>query len=58
MITSPGCCRPLKGLFGVLGIEFHPYQLVRRKVRNGTLLGSLPKAVAKEKQEEVGAMGD
>src|SRR3981081_2237324 len=24
MINSPGCCRPLKGLVGVIGIDFYP----------------------------------
>src|ERR1700730_17504697 len=36
MITSPGCWRPLKGLFGVIGIGLLPYQFVGPEVRNGT----------------------
>src|SRR5580704_2266822 len=27
MITSPGCWRPLKGLFGVIGMDFQPTSL-------------------------------
>jgi hypothetical protein len=30
----------LKGLFGVIGIRIPPYQLPRRKVRNGTCIGT------------------
>lgn len=26
MINSPGCCRPLNGLFAVIGIDFYPTQ--------------------------------
>src|ERR1700722_11565038 len=32
MITSPGCWRPLKGLFGVIGMDFYPTSLSARKV--------------------------
>jgi hypothetical protein len=31
MINSPGCCRPLKGLFGVIGIDFYPINLPAAK---------------------------
>src|SRR5215471_18728076 len=27
MITSPGCCRPLNGLLGVIGMDFYPTSL-------------------------------
>src|ERR1700686_3657980 len=32
MITSPGCWRPLKGLFGVIGMDFYPTSLYAPKV--------------------------
>src|SRR3981081_3786980 len=28
MINSPGCCRPLKGLVGVIGIDFYPTSML------------------------------
>src|SRR6516165_20029 len=31
MITSPGCCRPLNGLLGVIGMDFYPTSLSTRK---------------------------
>jgi hypothetical protein len=31
MINSPGCCRPLKGLSAVIGIDFHPINLPAAK---------------------------
>src|ERR1022692_1774165 len=31
MITSPGCWRPLKGLFGVIGMDFYPTSLLAPK---------------------------
>jgi hypothetical protein len=30
-INSPGCCHPLKGLIGVIGIDFHPTNLLAGK---------------------------
>ena len=38
MISSPGCCRPLNGLSGPIGIDFYPTSIAWRKVRNGTEL--------------------
>src|SRR5580704_10665295 len=38
MITSPGCWRPLKGLFGVIGMNFYPTSVSATEVRNRTLL--------------------
>src|SRR5215469_650081 len=31
MIISPGCWRPLKGLFGVIGMDFYPTSLSAHK---------------------------
>jgi hypothetical protein len=35
-ITSPGYWRPLNGLCGLIGMEFHPIKDASSQVRNGT----------------------
>src|ERR1700683_4776454 len=37
MTTSPGCWRPLKGSFGVIGMHFSPTNMAASEVRNGTV---------------------
>jgi hypothetical protein len=39
MINPPGCCRPLKGSFEVIGVDFY-LPAGFRKVRNGTVSDS------------------
>src|SRR6516164_8656834 len=40
MITSPGCCRPLNGLLGVIGMDFYPTSLSTRKFATEPLVMS------------------